>query len=59
MLTTFTDMAPERLLAGDHVPGRGIVATTTTSGDHVVVTFTNGNSARYLTGQRVTVHRTT
>ena len=57
MLNTFTDMAPERLLAGDHVPGRGIVSWTATEVGYAAVFFTNGNEAHYRRTQRITIHR--
>ena len=57
MLTTIDNLTPDRLQADDQVPGRGIVTTTIPHGDHVIVQFTNGNSARYRPTQHVTVHR--
>ncbi|MEO6090644.1 MAG: hypothetical protein ABIQ18_46835 [Umezawaea sp.] len=58
MLTTLA-MTPQCLHADDQIPGRGVVTTTTPHGDHVIVQFTNGNAARYLPDQHLTIHRPT
>jgi hypothetical protein len=53
------DVAVTHLQPHDLIPGRGIVAATTTHDGYLFARFTNGNEARYLPTQHLTVHRTT
>lgn len=57
MLDTIPDLTPERLRAHDQIPGRGVVAATSTRDGYVYARFTNGNEARYRPGSTLTVHR--
>ena len=57
MLDTIPDLTPDRLHANDQIPGRGIVADTSTRDGYVIARFTNGNEARYQPGSRLTVYR--